>query len=140
MTALLHFQRRLSVLALPTLCAGLFGSGPPPSCRLASFAAFAFRPQSITTMSAQAQANKKQRFCSLSRSTSTADAQPTNNNMHHDIELLSAWFCPYAQRAWIALNEKLGVGNFQTTEAMIVVDKLHMVCHIAAPNPSPLRC
>ena len=69
-------------------------------------------------MSAQAQANKKQRLCSLSASTSTADAQPTNNKRHHDIELLSAWFCPYAQRAWIALNEKLGVGNFQITEAM----------------------
>ena len=55
-----------------------------------------------------AQANKKQRLSSLAS---------TNDNTQ-DIELLSAWFCPYAQRAWIALNEKLGVGNFQITEAM----------------------
>ena len=68
-------------------------------------------------MSAQAQANKKQRVSMSSASTSTADVPPTNDN-NQNIELLSAWFCPYAQRAWIALNEKLGVGNFQITEAM----------------------
>mmetsp|Transcript_4564 Transcript_4564/g.8166 ORF Transcript_4564/g.8166 Transcript_4564/m.8166 type:complete len:261 (-) Transcript_4564:176-958(-) len=33
------------------------------------------------------------------------------------IELLSAWFCPYAQRAWIALEEKCP-GNFTVSEAM----------------------
>lgn len=73
----------------------------------------------LNTMSAQAQANKKQRLLvsTSSASTSTGDAPSTNDNKH-DIELLSAWFCPYAQRAWIALNEKLGVGNFQITEAM----------------------
>ena len=122
MTALLHFQRRLSVLALPTLCAGLFGGGrlvsSPSSAAAATVAAAAFasHPQaSITTMSAQAQANKKQR---LSSSASTSTDVPSTNDSKQNIELLSAWFCPYAQRAWIALNEKLGVGNFQITEAM----------------------
>mmetsp|Transcript_35854 Transcript_35854/g.65778 ORF Transcript_35854/g.65778 Transcript_35854/m.65778 type:complete len:248 (+) Transcript_35854:328-1071(+) len=34
------------------------------------------------------------------------------------IELLSAWFCPYAQRAWIALEEKCTTGTFTVTESM----------------------
>lgn len=34
-----------------------------------------------------------------------------------NVELLSAWFCPYAQRAWIALEEKCE-GAFAVTEAM----------------------
>ena len=33
------------------------------------------------------------------------------------IELLSGWFCPYAQRAWIALEEKCA-GDFAVTEAL----------------------
>lgn len=33
------------------------------------------------------------------------------------IKLLSAWFCPYAQRAWIALEEKCS-GNFTVVESM----------------------
>lgn len=35
------------------------------------------------------------------------------------IELLSAWFCPYAQRAWIALEEKCP-GKFTVTESMTI--------------------
>lgn len=36
------------------------------------------------------------------------------------IELLSAWFCPYAQRAWIAMEEKCP-GEFSLTESMKIV-------------------
>ena len=63
-------------------------------------------------------ANKKQRLSSAP--TSTADVPGTNSGA--DVELLSAYFCPYAQRAWIALNEKLGMGNFKITEAMKTVE------------------
>mmetsp|Transcript_53250 Transcript_53250/g.113138 ORF Transcript_53250/g.113138 Transcript_53250/m.113138 type:complete len:251 (-) Transcript_53250:52-804(-) len=34
-----------------------------------------------------------------------------------EVELLSAWFCPYAQRAWIALEERCP-GRFAVTESM----------------------
>ncbi|KAL9185472.1 hypothetical protein ACHAXT_003249 [Thalassiosira profunda] len=36
-----------------------------------------------------------------------------------DVELLSGWFCPYAQRAWIAMEEKCP-GTFTVTNAMEV--------------------
>ena len=41
------------------------------------------------------------------------------------IEMLSGWFCPYAQRAWIALEEKRK-GNFILTEAMEIQPKKKM--------------
>jgi glutathione S-transferase len=67
------------------------------------------------------QANKKQRLSSASTSpAATSNGLPKSSSQ--DIELLGAWFCPYAQRAWVALNEKLGVGNYKITEANKTVE------------------
>lgn len=47
--------------------------------------------------------------------------QKTADNSGSDdasqIEILSGWFCPYAQRAWMALEEKCA-GKYTLTEAM----------------------
>uniref|UniRef100_A0A7S4J9A9 Glutathione transferase n=1 Tax=Odontella aurita TaxID=265563 RepID=A0A7S4J9A9_9STRA len=39
----------------------------------------------------------------------------------NQIELLSAWFCPFAQRAWIAMEEKCS-DKYKLTNAMEVAD------------------
>ena len=38
-----------------------------------------------------------------------------------DIELPSAWFCPYAQCAWMALEEKCGARRYAVTESIAKV-------------------
>mmetsp|Transcript_14467 Transcript_14467/g.32260 ORF Transcript_14467/g.32260 Transcript_14467/m.32260 type:complete len:378 (+) Transcript_14467:153-1286(+) len=82
----------------------------------------------VTTATMSSPESKKQRRDINLSSTATplpsarSDTSTNSNNDHNDhVELLSAWFCPYAQRAWIALNEKAGIGNFRVTEAMETV-------------------
>mmetsp|Transcript_24295 Transcript_24295/g.38119 ORF Transcript_24295/g.38119 Transcript_24295/m.38119 type:complete len:263 (+) Transcript_24295:297-1085(+) len=40
-------------------------------------------------------------------------------NGNEEMELLSAWFCPYAQRAWMAMELKCP-GKFKVTEALAI--------------------
>lgn len=64
----------------------------------------------------------------VSDNGSGANSGAEENGIHHEhegneapkIELLSAWFCPYAQRAWIALEEKCAEAGegFVVTESM----------------------
>lgn len=38
------------------------------------------------------------------------------------LRLLNAWFCPYAQRAWIACEAKFGSGNYELVNAMEIAE------------------
>eukprot|EP00986_Skeletonema_menzelii_P008432 scaffold3541_cov106-Skeletonema_menzelii.AAC.2 len=42
---------------------------------------------------------------------------PPQTDSNEEMELLSAWFCPYAQRAWMAMEIKCP-GQFKVTEAL----------------------
>jgi len=46
---------------------------------------------------------------------------PTDGSGNKQMELLSAWFCPYAQRAWMAMEIKCP-GQFKVTEALKITD------------------
>lgn len=45
----------------------------------------------------------------------------SNPKRQHEVELLSAWFCPFAQRAWIAMEYKYH-GKYKLTNAMEVAE------------------
>lgn len=61
------------------------------------------------------------------------------------MELLSAWFCPYAQRAWMAMEIKCP-GQFQVTEALAITspdgrygkDSLSRIPLLTESNPAGL--
>lgn len=98
---------------------------------------------------------KRQRIGNIPTSTTSVPSVPNSSNAAHDgdqqqqqeqqpnddLELLSAWFCPYAQRAWIAMGEKCDPGTFKVTEAMKTVppdDRYEKIPQLLEANPNGL--